>query len=493
MSIINPLDTETLLEYPPPRDLDSFFQSIYEFHFRGGAYGLMVAPVSQIALHVFVMVITGISIFNIDYDGLINASGDEVHLSDFFHRPTSIASIFYGITCGIYLIWRIANEVRRIPRRLSTRNFYRDILNIDIESKWSDVVSRISDTQLSGNRIVLNTEILTPLYVAKRALRMENYIVLIVENNLLGCHIDEIVLWHVWMLLVQPLFPKDSWRFTSDAEGFRKRCRMFLALNIVFMPFVLLLLSVYFLLKAAEMGSSPAIGIESRYWSLEAQWKLRNYNEYPHQLQTRLEKCKPYLIKYLDQTPRPVTRRCTSLVKFVSGSLIGCITITTLLNDDALTDFYIFDRPLLWWGGILGAVFAISKAFQPRYSECNKTLAEKYLIQVRKHLGLPLNASDKETREKLDALCPLFIKDWRDSILNVIYMPVILWRWANNAYSIMEKLENNTIFGTRTGDICVNSIMVTSPNETDTKSSMSFRSFRDEYIETWDLHENLME
>jgi autophagy-related protein 9 len=118
-----------------------------------------------------------------------------------------------------------------------------------------------------------------------------------------------------------------------------------------------------FLQYGEQFYNNPQL-IMNRQWSTKALWKLRYYNELPHLFNARMENAAIATKDYDKQFPSRLYGTIAHFIMFVIGSFFMIMVIITLLNENLLINLNIsFNRPILWYLGIIGGVMAILKSF----------------------------------------------------------------------------------------------------------------------------------
>lgn len=496
---LSPSDTTSLLDdetnaWDPPTDLDGFFRDAYHYHSRKGMTGTFLTPVYQLLLHTFVIGITGIGIACIDWVALSNVDGS-VDLSDFvdFTRvssgaPAVLSSIYLILTIG-YISWRLFIIISSIPRWVRIHKFYRESLEVEVvsETTWPGIVRKISELQRRGPRLVLNKDIIEPVDVAIRILRTENYMVSLMQNNVLKCpRVDDVVVWNIWWTLLGPMFSETSWKLSISTQSFRTRCKLLILLNLLLMPLTLTLRICYLVLKSAELAASPRPSIEIREWSPKAYWVAREFNEYQYLIEERLRKSSKSANKYLFLYPSSSSRRACSVIKFITGSIVGCITLLAAFQDEALVHLHVGGRNMLWWLGIFSATFAAARLLQPPFCRYSPTDLNKALDTLKKDMKYyPQEWGQihhRHVQKELATLYPFFFVEWFQSLKSIVTMPLTLAKWAEDAESIVDFVKSRTLWNTCHGDICQQSLMDHVPGDSDReKGSMSYHSFHEEH------------
>ncbi len=476
-----------------PADLDRFFKDVYEYHAHKGILGLFLTPLYQLVLHTFVIAISGIAIGCVDWYKLSLVEEDTA-LSEFLvcgrltnGAPAIIASLYIIVT-SCYLIWRCGCLFLSAQRWWNIHLFYKEDLKITsvMETTWPYVVSKLIEIQDSGYRLMMSKDRLLPVDVAIRVLRLENFMVAVVQNNILQCtRLDDVIQWNIWWTLLGPMFPEHSWKMQLDITSFRQRCQMLLLLNVMLMPITLTLRIAYLILKSAEIAASPSSSLKIRQWSPKAQWVAREYNEYPYVIEGRLRKSSILATEYLLLYPSTSSRRACSLIKFLCGSVVGCITVLAAFQDEALTHIHVYDRNLLWWLGCFSGIFAVANAVQPpfcRYSPKDlDTSLNKLKKQMKYHPQEWGQQHHKHVQKDLESMYPYFFVEWAQSIYSLLCMPYILYKWSRRAEEIVHFIRGKTTHSTYHGDICLDSLMEDVPNPDDYKAANSYSSFHEEF------------
>ena len=472
----------------PPTDLDRFFKNIYEYHNRNGIVGLFLYPAYQIFLHTFVIIITGLCIGCIDWHELSKCDTPQdlsryISFGNIESGGGAIAaSIYVVMTCG-YVIWMVVIGYSNCFDWFRTRKFYRKVLGIERidEVTWPNVVHKMSELQRT-NKIVLNKEDLTPLDVAIRILRVENYLIALVQSDVLQCgSMDEIVTWNIWWTLLEPMFAKRSWKLDIDNESFRMRCLLLLIVNILMLPITLLLRIAYFFLKSAELAASPRPSVEIRAWTGRAKWVAREYNEYSYVILNRLRDSSKSANSYLAMCPSHASRRACALVKFIAGSLVGCISLLAVFQDEALVNLHVANRNLLWWLALGSGIYTIARVLQPAFCRYCPGKLDKAVDELgdklKYHPETWRNHNHKQIQVDLDVLYPYLFMSWLRSLKSLILVPYTLYKWMNRSDEIVFFISSITTYDTLHGDVCTHSLMEDAPINDDDKASRSFHSF----------------
>jgi hypothetical protein len=463
---------------PHPTDVDAFLFGVYEFHATQGLAGLIGDHAVSVLTHTFVLTLFGL-VLGVDLSALMRVE-TSVGLSTLLN--TTALDRGYIVLCLAYVAYRLFVVCKRMPMWWRIHKYYRDTLCVpDTEEvTWPQVVKRMLGTD---RRLLANVHAPTPLDVAARVLRRENYMVAMIRNPsmrriLTGDNDDHSgartlsapALFHIWWVVLVPAFA-NPWELKVSGGHLAQRARAFAIANAALLPLTLLLLVFYCVLQAAERGvclrksrgnnnnNNPTEG-STRTWTTHALWTNRHYNEYPQDAQSRMRRAAQSATGYLALFPDRMLTRHMVGVRFVSATLLGCISLIGLLNDDALTEVHVAERNLLWWGACWTGVFTVATSLLPT----TLVLQPEKLSAAFERLSVDLRTIDSgggdthaDTRAIVGSLWTPVPLDWIHCFVGAVRMPWLLWCWSLDAEEIATFLIANTA-RTAAGDVCAGSI-----------------------------------
>ena len=150
--------------------------------------------------------------------------------------------------------------------------------------------------------------------------------------------------------------------FLSDAQALKRRFMVAGVLHIVLMPFLLVFMLALFFLKHAQEWRSTRSYLGPREWSPLARGVFREFNELPHRFEQRLSKSIRPSSEYVACFPRPLLQTAGRLTSFVAGALVAALLALTLVDEAILLYTKLWGRNLLWYMGVLSAVFAVARS-----------------------------------------------------------------------------------------------------------------------------------
>jgi hypothetical protein len=204
------------------------------------------------------------------------------------------------------------------------------------------------------------------------------------------------------------------------------------------MPFLLFFLTLYFGLSNAYDWKSSKRYLGPKDWSLHAKWTFRELNELPHHFERRLTPSYKAAENYLDlfgssEVLATIGRICV----FLGGSLGAVLFALAAINDAILLHIKIADWNLLWYAGMVGALYSIGKGLIPTalqqpssarnlYDEMNLSLEEvakhtHYYPEIWKGRGW-----DPSVFQAFSAMFQFKAKNFAREVLALILAPYIL-------------------------------------------------------------------
>ena len=204
------------------------------------------------------------------------------------------------------------------------------------------------------------------------------------------------------------------------------------------MPFLLVFMTLHFLLSNAYDFKTTKNYTGDRDWSLASRWTFREFNELPHAFDRRLEpsyEAAESYLKLFGQSELLVA--LAKLMTFVGGAIGGVLVALGILNDAILLHVQVLDRNLLWYAGISGLLFTVGKSLLPP-KEATPS-ASRNLFQdmddALKHVSLFTHhypdiwkgrGWDKKVHSNFSRMVDSKVKLFLQEIISVLFAPYIL-------------------------------------------------------------------
>jgi autophagy-related protein 9 len=175
--------------------------------------------------------------------------------------------------------------------------------------------------------------------------------------------------------------------FYLDPDSLRRRFQFCGILHLLFMPYLLFFMTLYFGLQNLYDWKSTKQYFGPRDWSMASKWTFREFNELPHFFERRLAPSYDAAETYVDLFgSNEYVTALGRIFVFIGGSLGAVLLAFAAMNDAILLHVKIGDWNLLWYGGMVGILYSAGKAMIPKpiaqpksarnlYAEMNTALA----------------------------------------------------------------------------------------------------------------------
>jgi autophagy-related protein 9 len=167
-------------------------------------------------------------------------------------------------------------------------------------------------------------------------------------------------------------------QFVNDVDGLITRFQWTGFILFLIMPFTFLYLLMNFILENTSSFHFSKAYLGPRIWTPLTLWQFREFNELNHIFQKRMNSAYQPTEEYLLSFRNHYLMVIGKFLAYISGSFITILIILSLLNEELLMYYELWNHNLLWFLGIFSAIYAISnsslfldsanqnKTFQPR-------------------------------------------------------------------------------------------------------------------------------
>jgi autophagy-related protein 9 len=382
----------------PPREgwgavpnLDVFLSHLYHYYYHRGWNPIVYQGVVELLILVVTLWLSVFLVTRLDWPQLATCRDEnscQEHLSNYIwiENPNQWwkwwvrGYTFFFTTYTIFSIWKF---YKTLQHSIQSKWVLEEKLGISSRKlqggavAWDEVVQKLVEVQQRGEyRLVVHGPQLDALQIAQRIMRKENFLIALLNQNLLNCtvgsggrfYFGKSMEWSMYMCVLNFLFNhKYEIRpaFYLDPASLQRRFVVCGMLHALFLPFLLLFMSLHFLLQNAyDFKTTKNMG--ARDWSLIAKWTFREFNELPHILERRLEPSYEAAEVYLNFFGQSeVLAAVGKVLVFLSGAAGGVLLVFGILNDAILLHVQLFGRNLLWYAGIAGMAYTVGKALRP--------------------------------------------------------------------------------------------------------------------------------
>lgn len=376
-------------------NMDAFLSDVYYYYTGKGMYNIVLSRAVELAILVFSLFFAVFLVWGVDYDAFATvASGKHATLSDLI-RPGFVWRVpapgkLLLVGFGGYVVLRTAQLAVDCRYRLrELGNFYRQLVGaLDDELatiSWAAIVEKLMQLPPKPQVLRLNAH-----DIANRIMRKENYMVALVNREVLALGLPKVLGidvfsaeasltrtldWNLRLCIYNFIFtpqgqlqprvlrPGERNHLAKELAG---RFRMAALVNVLLCPFLAVYyVLVYFFRYFSEYRSNPASIVGLRQYTPWAEWRLREYNELPHLFVRRLRLSQGPANTYVAQFPGGVViRNAMHLVHFVLGAITAVLVLMGLWLDDESRRFWLFEltegRSAVFYISVLGTVWAVT-------------------------------------------------------------------------------------------------------------------------------------
>ncbi|XP_014366292.2 autophagy-related protein 9A [Papilio machaon] len=477
-------------------DLDSFFTRMYKYYVRGGFYPMIMSDLFYLLQFIFIVWFSTFLVHCVDYPRLFrndaNANRSEkLSLSDVIY-PTSecVNRISWKWWCVITLctiIWfmRLFLSIYHLYHAYDTKLFYSSALKLNENDlawiNWSTVQDRVREAQPEHHMCVHKQEI-NELDIYHRILRFDNYMVAMVNKNLLPLQIhvpfcgdfhylSRGLKWNLeFLLFSSPWSPwENCWQLRECYKDHSKRMILARQLDrqILVLAFVNFLLApliqgwqiLYFFFNYAELIKRSPASLGLRTWSLYARVTLRHFNELEHELRDRLNRAHKPATKYLASFSSPITTVVAKNIVFLSASVLGVLVVLSVYDEDVLTVEHVLTIITILGCVLAGARALIGEEERLGGGCTGPARGEELFVQVLGHVHyLPAawrgRAHTKDVAAHFQQLFQFRAVYILFELLSPLLSPFVLLSLRSRALDIVDFYRNFTVSVLGIGDVC---------------------------------------
>ncbi|KAM4025429.1 autophagy-related protein 9A-like isoform 2-T4 [Anomaloglossus baeobatrachus] len=497
----SPLGEDDLLVHVPEgskslwdhiENLDLFFSTVYNLHQKNGFTSTLIGEISELLQFFFIVSFSTVLVSCVDYHVLFankmeNHSHNEsnkVAVPDAFLPPGVCRHRIEAhwfllgllVIAGVFWIHRLIRVIYNICGYWEIYNFYTKTLGITMANllyyTWEEIQSRIVQFQ---NEHQTNKK-WSELDVSHRILRFKNYLVAMVNKNLLPLKhrlplLGDTVFYpnslkYNFQLLFfwgYGCFFQDGWRLKPEYKRKEKRLELAEKLsrhilwiglaNLVLCPLVLIweILHVFFKYTEVLHRNPGSLGV--RQWSLYGRYYVRHFNEMDHQLQARLNRAYKPACRYMSCFYSPLLAVVAKHIGFLAGSVLAVLMALVVYDEDVLAVAHVLSAITL-----LGVVVMVCRSFIPdqHLVFCPKQLMKEILAHIH---YMPDRWQEKanweETRREFAQLFQYKAVFVLEALLSPLLTPLVLiFQLRPKSLEIIDFFRESTVEVVGVGDIC---------------------------------------
>lgn len=340
-------------------DLDSFFTRMYHYHQKHGFVIIVLDEIFQLIQFAFVIWLLTFTVHCINHDILFGYeppanNHTKITIADVIIPMDKCVNNFGGLTvlvlfiASIYLLIRSVKVLYHLCQYWDIKKFYNTALHIDDGNldniTWHEIKKKVREVQ-AEQHMCIDKDHLTDLDIYHRILRFKNYLVALMNKNLLPVRFNVPLYGEVVMLSRGLLFNIDLILFRSPGSPFQNNWQLrddysvrgnqvvlakrlsnlifWIAIaNFLLAPFIFVWQLIYFSFTYANILKKEPGALGMRTWSNYGRLYLRHFNELDHELDARLNRAYEYANRYLNSFSSPLMAVLAKNVLFISGGLL---------------------------------------------------------------------------------------------------------------------------------------------------------------------------
>ncbi|XP_005180922.2 autophagy-related protein 9A [Musca domestica] len=340
-------------------DLDSFFTRMYHYHQKHGFLIIVLEEFFQLVEFAFVVWLVTFAVHCINHDVLFGHTmpadnHTKITIDDVIIPMDVCVDNFNGFTYSIlfvaalYLLIRTIKVLYHISQYWDIKKFYNTALHIEDGNldnvTWHEIKKKVREVQ-AEQHMCIDKDHLTDLDIYHRILRFKNYLVALMNKNLLPVRftlpiVGEVVtlsrglLFNIDLILFRsPGSPfQNNWQLHDDysvrgnqrelANRLSKLILWVAIANLVFAPIIFIWQLVYFSFTYANILKKEPGALGMRTWSNYGRLYLRHFNELDHELDARLNRAYEYADRYLNSFSSPLLAVIARNILFITGGML---------------------------------------------------------------------------------------------------------------------------------------------------------------------------
>lgn len=467
-----------------PKDLDSFFTRIYEYFKERGYACIVLARVLNTLALGFVIIFSTFLMAFVDWHAVLECNAEHCDQNKVLKTP--FANVFNGdlydafvlsftIVCTLFMVREVGVTLHNIKEFYLIKRFINDKLGVSEREMrtilWPELVDKILQLQEQGVLIIKHK--LTPLDIANRIMRRDNYFMAMINKEVLDLRLPFPGLWAKPMLtktmewnlnygLMNHIFDPQSFkvrsRFTADPMALRTRFVLLGIANLVLSPFIFVFMIIYFVFKHAQEWHKKPDTVGTRNYSHLARWKIREFNELEHFFDNRINSSFKASNQYVLQFPSNELAVIAKFVVFICGSFAGVLILLSLVDESLLLYVKVMDRNLLWYIAIFGIITAVARPFVvDKHTVFDPEKSFKSVVEAThfypKHWRGKVHTFD--VYEEFTTLFPYKIVAFLYEVISIVLVPFwLIFVLPKSAAEITHFVQEFTENMDELGDVC---------------------------------------
>lgn len=443
----------------------AFIHQLYNYYTFKGYYNLISNQVINIIVSNFIVFFIIFFGNCVDLHGILtldsNANIQEfIDISNFFN----INYFIWILLIFFYIIsfMKIISVLDDMYVYKNISKFYKNTLKLTDKEldyvEWNTIIDNIKEK---------TTQDLDIFYINNIICSKDNYFLYLLHNNVLQINsLNKLLEWNLYFCIFFSVY-NNNFKINDNifteknkyANKIKIKMRIISIINLIFMPFILTLVTFYHLFSYGEIFYNNPKTIISRGYSTREKWRLRYYNELQHEYDERIRIIEKISSEYIRLFKNKIVIILFRLLIFLLSSILLVLVFLSIINDRILVNLIIFpNKPVLWVIGILAPLIALFRNYM-NYEK--KRSPQDVLDDLSQHTLIYEEVIDnahrswvyKKISKNFTFKGLIFLKD----IISITLTPFSLWKISYYSENILEEILHITVPHNRLGFICNNS------------------------------------
>lgn len=378
-------------------DLELFFDFTYQFYINKGFYQYLFKKIITFIQYIIIVTTLFFICYKIDYSQTISTNS----LTTIYFKYTVYNSLYILISTVAGLIY-VNHTINSLRNMYIVKKFYNRLLNLYDEDlnniKWSTIIELIIKAQKKYKFYKIYPT-LSNFQIVNHIMRLDNIIMALIHQNLITTHIyipffrynwpylPKLYIMCINFCIIQSVFNeiKQS-RLLDDnscaiVQQIMIKKILFCSIGILlFSPFIVIVLSMYFLFRYFEDFRQNKQNIRFRRWSRYSTWLFRQHNEMYHLLHQRLSIAYIYSDSYLKSFTSGFAILFSRFIAFVCGTILAVLLSLSMIDEDFLHIHIYHDKTSIWFIGICSIILAVCRTSIP--DEYQVFIPEKFMNKI---------------------------------------------------------------------------------------------------------------
>jgi autophagy-related protein 9 len=354
--------------YEQLKNNPKFYSIVYNYYVGNGYNAIIIRNLVSIFTSLFIILFSIFIIFFIDWAELLGCNNEQIckgaygyiiYPLSYHSTKVNIYMICFIIISSLYWLWYTLRSIMDIIMFNQYNKYFKYTLNIDINNisliTWNDVI----------NEMIKNDNTLSHSVIINHIMRIDNYMIAIVSNNILDMRKKYYSDYFIWMFkfcLLSDIINSNNRLNISLLHNHKKIKKRMIIIGLTLLilsPIIFTIASINYVIRCTTDFYTRKLYFGPKDWSDYAKWNFREYNEINHVFNRRIQLSHKYASKYENRFSSPIKQTIIDNLAIIMGSFLTVLVFITFYDEKVLLYFQIYNRNLLWYGAYLSAMMTI--------------------------------------------------------------------------------------------------------------------------------------